>query len=423
MTNATILLARHGLSQDDRFSKTHVARLTQSILQYPTNDWSDRRLIEWIQQVPFQDLPGREAMINPLTDDLPYQSFDPYIRGIVRWLNTLGILTLSCCDGHARGQASITLQQAPSLEQWQLLELALPQQMTMQLIHLTLKLNYRRSGFASLLLFAERLYRLTADQHYFKTLRLERFKHRLLTWLEVPGVSRRERLVAMRLRNELKSQTDFLYTDKRGNVLATIPCGVGPTVLLSAHMDTVELIEEDRVILEDGTTLRSSSGILGADDRAGITTILEMLDRVRNTNFSGTLKLAFTVQEEIGCRGAEGIDPAFLKDVDAAIVVDRRGTRDIVTACRNQIPFCTQEFGQLFEEAGRLVGMPDWQTTTNGGSSDTNVFAGFGIPSVNLSVGYRHEHTEHETVDYAATFETVALIESVLHHQLIPVRS
>ena len=138
MTNATILLARHGLSQDDRFSKTHVARLTQSILQYPTNDWSDRRLIEWIQQVPFQDLPGREAMINPLTDDLPYQSFDPYIRGIVRWLNTLGILTLSCCDGHARGQASITLQQAPSLEQWQLLELALPQQMTMQLIHLTL---------------------------------------------------------------------------------------------------------------------------------------------------------------------------------------------------------------------------------------------------------------------------------------------
>ncbi|WP_026829422.1 M20/M25/M40 family metallo-hydrolase [Exiguobacterium artemiae] len=423
MTNATILLARHGLSRDDQFNKTHVACLTDSILQYPVVDWNDRQLIEWIQQVPFENLPGREAMIDPSTNDLPYQSFDPYIRGIVRWLNALDIPTLSCCDGHGRGRASILLKRAPSLEQWQLLQLALPYQMTMGLTQLTLHLDYRKSGFSSLLSLAERLYRLTEDRTYVETLRLEQFKHRLLTWLDIPGVSKRERLVAMHLRNHLRSSTDFLYTDKQGNVLATIQYGVGPTVLLSAHMDTVELIEEGRVILEDGTNLRSSSGILGADDRAGITAILEVLDRVQNTNFSGTLKLAFTVQEEIGCRGAEGIDPDFLHDVDATIVVDRRGTRDIVTACRNQIPFCTQEFGQLFEEAGCLAGMTDWQTTTNGGSSDAKVFAGFGIPSVNLSVGYMHEHTEHETVDYAATFETVTLIESVLHHQLIPVLS
>ncbi len=423
MTNSTILLARHGLNREDRFSKTHVAFLTDSILQYPVEDWSDRRLIEWIQQVPFNDLPGREAMLDPSTNDLPYQSFDPYIRGIVRWLNALDITTLSCCDGHGRGRASVTLKQLPSLEQWQMLNLALPHQMTIHLTRLTLQLDYRKSGFSSLLSLAERLYRLSEDRSYLHTLQLEQFKHRLLTWLDIPGVSKRERLVAMHLRNHLRSSTDFLYTDKQGNVLATIQCGVGPTVLLSAHMDTFELKDEHRTILEDGTTLRSSSGTLGADDRAGITAILEVVDRVQNTNFSGTLKLAFTVQEEIGCRGAEGIAPAFIQDVDAAIVVDRRGTRDIVTACRNLIPFCPSDFGSLFEEAGRLAGMPDWKTTTNGGSSDAKVFAGFGIPSVNLSVGYKHEHTEHETVDYAATFETVALIESILHHQLIPLRT
>ena len=62
--------------------------------------------------------------------------------------------------------------------------------------------------------------------------------------------------------------------------------------------------------------------------------------------------------------------------------------------------------------------MEDWKITP-GGVSDALVFAEFGIPSVNLSAGYQNEHKSTETVDYKSTFETVLLVESVLHHQLI----
>ncbi|MEH7255683.1 hypothetical protein V7111_26615 [Neobacillus niacini] len=51
----------------------------------------------------------------------------------------------------------------------------------------------------------------------------------------------------------------------------------GPTIFLSAHLDTVEEIVEGREILEEGSILRSSEGILGADDRVGIAAILEII--------------------------------------------------------------------------------------------------------------------------------------------------
>jgi tripeptide aminopeptidase len=110
---------------------------------------------------------------------------------------------------------------------------------------------------------------------------------------------------------------------------------------------------------------------------------------------------------------AISIDPTFLQNVDAAIVVDRRGTRDIVTSYAGIVPFCGNDYGRIFETAGALAGMPDWKMAP-GGLSDAKFFAEFGIPSVNLSVGYEHEHTEFETLDYKAALETVLLLEAVL---------
>jgi tripeptide aminopeptidase len=114
---------------------------------------------------------------------------------------------------------------------------------------------------------------------------------------------------------------------------------------------------------------------------------------------------------------AISIDPTFLQDVDAAIVIDRRGTRDIVTSYAGIMPFC-DDYARIFETAGALAGMPDSKITT-GGLSDAKFFAEFGIPTVNLSVGYQYEHTEEETLDYKAAFDTVILLETVLDQQLI----
>jgi tripeptide aminopeptidase len=82
------------------------------------------------------------------------------------------------------------------------------------------------------------------------------------------------------------------------------------------------------------------------------------------------------------------------------------------------VPFCDDNYGRIFETAGALSGMSDWKITP-GGLSDSKVFAEFGIPAVNLSVGYEHEHSEWETLDYRATLDTTILLETVLDQQLI----
>jgi hypothetical protein len=104
-----------------------------------------------------------------------------------------------------------------------------------------------------------------------------------------------------------------------------------------------------------------SRGILGADSRAGIAAILEILDFIRHSRFQRTLKIFLAIEEEIGCLGSRHIAPTFLQNVNAAFVVDRRGTRDIVTSYAGIMPFCDDNYGRIFETAGALAGMPDWK--------------------------------------------------------------
>jgi tripeptide aminopeptidase len=280
------------------------------------------------------------------------------------------------------------------------------------------KFYYKRGEIDQLLTIAERLYAAWKNPEILTTYRLEKLKMRLFKLLSIRGSSGREHGIRQFLYQQLRARTDKFEIDSYGNLLASVHCGDGPTILLSAHMDTVYSFEVRREIIEDGTVLKSSEGILGADDRAGIAVILELLDTIRYTHFKGTLKIAFTVEEEIGCRGAQHIDPTFLQDVDSAIVVDRRGTRDIVTSWAGIVPFCSEDYGRIFKKAGEIAGMPDWKMT-KGGLSDAKIFAQYGIPSVNLSVGYQNEHTDDETLDYNATLETIILLETVFHHQLI----
>jgi tripeptide aminopeptidase len=358
--------------------------------------------------------PGRETLVDPTRQELPLSMLDPYIRGIARWLNELGIHTFCSCDGHNTRFAEIYLKSYLKPSHKQIIEAATPSSINLHIIGKKIHFRYEKGNVKELLKMAENLYGIWANPAKLHDLKAEKFKSRLIELLNIPGESRNERDITNRLKQNLRNLADYQYIDKKGNLLGYVQCGDGPVILLSAHMDTYERIESDREIIEEATILRSSKGILGADDRAGIAIILEVLSRVHQTNFNGTIKFAFTVEEEIGLLGATAIDPEFMEDVDRAIVVDRRGTRDIVTSSWGIIPFCNEEYGQLFEKAAQLAGMPDWKVT-EGGSSDARVFAEMGIQSVNLSAGYGDEHTDGEFVDYRASYDTFRLVESVLN--------
>jgi tripeptide aminopeptidase len=233
--------------------------------------------------------------------------------------------------------------------------------------------------------------------------------------LMIPGASGNEGKVRDYVVEKLMPLVDHLTIDRTGNILAekTYKTEHGPVILLNAHLDTVYEIEEDREIIKEGKVWSSSKGILGADDRAGVAVLLHIAEFLHlSSTFNGKVKFIFTVEEECGLVGANQVDDYFLWNTDAAIVVDRRGTGNIVTSCCGYIPFCHPLYGSFFKNVATSEGLNGWETTP-GGSSDTRVWAMNGIESVNLSAGYFNEHTDEECLDVEDCYRTAILIEGV----------
>ncbi|GAE28248.1 hypothetical protein JCM9140_4461 [Halalkalibacter wakoensis JCM 9140] len=417
------LLTRHGFQQSDLQEETNIGLfLNQAIYYAKVNreDLASLQELKWIEALNSAShhfRGGGKVLIDPEKQEIPLADLDPHMRGMVRWLNALGIYTVNSCDGHNTRPAHIYLKHHLTNQQMNLIQGCSLVDVKVRFSGKKVSFLYKQGEVHKLLEIAERLHAFLMNPAIIEDFEAEKFKPHLLKLLSISGSSGNERRIRAYLQQKLHRLTDYTYMDKAGNLLAYLYCGDGPTVLLSAHMDTVEEFEEGRHIFENRTVLTSSSGILGADDRAGIAVILEVLSRIQKTNFNGTLKIAFTVKEEIGCVGSKDMDVQFLGDVDGAIVVDRRNTRDIVTS-NGTTSFCPTSYGELFEKAGVLLGMSNWKTTS-GGLSDAKVYASYGIPSVNLSVGYDNEHTDWESVDYKATYQTVKLVECVLHLQMI----
>ncbi|PWV98544.1 peptidase M28-like protein [Paenibacillus cellulosilyticus] len=239
---------------------------------------------------------------------------------------------------------------------------------------------------------------------------MRKLERDLLELLSITAPSGQERPVAEYLIERLQKQVDRVEFDHYGNVIAQriYGTGIGPTILLCAHMDTV-WVDPAREILQDGDIWHSSVGPLGADDRAGIAIILAVLRSLaRSGAFHGRIKLAFTREEEIGRIGSEQLNLAWLSGVDMSVVVDRRGSRDIVVR-NSRMAFCEWSLAAYWESIGTMCGMTGWRAV-EGGLSDAVTFAAYGIPSVNLSAGYEYEHTAEEYVNVRACKDTVRLI-------------
>ena len=105
-----------------------------------------------------------------------------------------------------------------------------------------------------------------------------------------------------------------------------------PPILFSAHMDTVEpalnkklIIDEDGKMHSDGTT------VLGSDDFAGVTSILEALSVIKENGLSHRpIEILFSVCEEHHCCGAAFADYDNIKSKEA-YVFDLDGSAG--TAC------------------------------------------------------------------------------------------
>lgn len=242
---------------------------------------------------------------------------------------------------------------------------------------------------------------------------MKQMKKQIIDLLKIQAPSGQEHKVVKYVKPILNKLCDKVWLDSYGNLLAekTVGSGQGATVILSAHMDSVHHLEKGRKVIEENGIFRSTKGVLGADDRAGIAIILAVLRNVEKTGFEGKIKVAFSREEEIGCIGASKMDKEWIKQSDLAIVVDRRGNNDIVVGNFGGA-FCSTEVGKFFEDCSGLLDM-DWKAC-EGGISDACVFSELGVHSVNLSAGYRNEHTDKEYLVFDDMKKTVNLILQAL---------
>ncbi|WP_078427633.1 M20/M25/M40 family metallo-hydrolase [Alkalihalobacterium alkalinitrilicum] len=376
---------------------------------------------QWLETVDY-DYRGRgEGLWFDSSKEQPkIHELDLFISGIVRQVNRLGYETLGSCDGHGRRAAHVMISKEKKIEELVELLLAFGCKSVnwrehRNSYHLSLHLKQHE-----LLDLAENMSLVEESwlEQGYEFIKQQRFYHLLEQLLNIPGVSGNEERVRKFVIEKLTPYVDHISVDRAGNVLAEkiYRGGHGPVILFNAHLDTVYEIEPGRKIVKNGNTWSSSKGILGADDRAGIAVLLHTAEYLsQHSSFSGKVKFIFTVEEECGLVGAREVDEYFLWGTDAAIVVDRRGTGDIVTSCGGYFPFCHPQYGAFFEEIAVIEGLNGW-ATTKGGSSDTRIWAEHSIESVNLSAGYRNEHTEEEILDVEACYGTAQLLEEVLRN-------
>ena len=109
--------------------------------------------------------------------------------------------------------------------------------------------------------------------------------------------------------------------DPRGNLLTRINGRSDRTVLLCAHLDTVDVHGEIEPVVVDGGWENAHDTILGADNKAAVAVFLEVARRASVEGSPVAIELLLTVEEEDGLRGAKAFDASVLR-ADFGYVLD-----------------------------------------------------------------------------------------------------
>lgn len=170
-------------------------------------------------------------------------------------------------------------------------------------------------------------------------------------------------------------------------------------VALVAHLDTVHKTPAKQVYYDKEENVMWSPQGLGADDRAGVYSIMEILMR----DYKPTV--IFTTDEEKGGLGAAALISDFYKapcDLNFIIELDRQGGNDAVYYdCDNP------EFERYITRFGYLT---DW-----GSFSDISyICPSWGMAGVNLSVGYYSEHSYAEHLRVGEMLLTIDRVCTIL---------
>jgi tripeptide aminopeptidase len=144
---------------------------------------------------------------------------------------------------------------------------------------------------------------------------------RFVRLCEIASPTGEEREVADAVLDELRAQgvdvtEDASATPARagaGNLVARVPGRGERWVSFFAHLDTVPHDSPIEVARENGSFRSRGETILGADNKAAVTVLMELAARHIAQPAAVGLELIFTVAEEDGLRGAKELDASALR--------------------------------------------------------------------------------------------------------------
>ncbi len=144
---------------------------------------------------------------------------------------------------------------------------------------------------------------------------------RFVALCEIPSPTGSERAVADALLAELRDLGAEVREDgcaaaaraAAGNLIARIPGRGEGWVSFFAHMDTVPHDGSVEVVEEGGTYRSRGATILGADNKAAVTVLMELAARHTSNPPATGLELVFTPAEEDGLRGAKELEVSQLR--------------------------------------------------------------------------------------------------------------
>lgn len=169
-------------------------------------------------------------------------------------------------------------------------------------------------------------------------------------------------------------------------------------VMFTSHLDTatsiltsVNHVFDGKIIKTDGKT------ILGADDKAGVSIMLYMIEN----KIPGLYY--FFLGEEVGCIGSKKVanvqKDKKIEGINKVISFDRRGTDSVITFQSSQ-RCCSDVFGEALSKQLNLADDSfSYKNDPTGILTDSIQFIKIYSECTNISVGYQSEHTFDEQQD------------------------
>lgn len=166
------------------------------------------------------------------------------------------------------------------------------------------------------------------------TVNKERMLNEFIEMVKIPSHTLAEKPVFEYLKAKLEALGFEVTEDDAGEKLGG-NCGnlfayrkgskPGKTVMLCAHMDTVEPSTGATVVRKDGVLYSDGTTTLGGDDKSGVEAILEGLKMLQDKGTeTADVQVVFTIAEEGGVNGSRCMDASLLK-ADVGYALDGEG--------------------------------------------------------------------------------------------------